>query len=98
MKNKRDHTRWTIREIEADSAGYLAAQEARREDRRREQAERAEQQDRAAFEREFLAAGGTKSGAGDAWRQRRDEAARTAAGQAEESARHAARSGAMGAV
>ncbi len=91
MKAPRDNTKWTNKEIEQDSAGYVAAQEAYRKDRAVAEAQRNEERDRAAFEASFVAAGGTKSGAGDAYRAKRDEQAAAAAAQADESARLAQR-------
>jgi hypothetical protein len=89
MKDSRNPNAWTLREIEQDSAGYVAAQEAYRKDRAVAEGQRNEERDRAAFEAEYVAAGGTKSGAGDAYRAKRNEQA--AAAHADESARLAQR-------
>jgi hypothetical protein len=91
MKDSRDHTKWTNKEIEQDSAGYIAAQRALRLDLDDAAAQRNEERDRAAFEAEYVAAGGTKSGAGDAYRAKRNETAAAAAAHADETARLAQR-------
>jgi hypothetical protein len=87
VKDSRNPNAWSNREIEADSAAYVAAQEAYRKDRAVAEGQRNEERDRAAFEASFVAAGGTKSGAGDAYRAKRDEQAAEAAAFADESAR-----------
>lgn len=87
MKDPRKPDRWTNPEIEADSPGFVAAQQAFREDQERERAEQAEQWDLEAFTVTFVAAGGSRSGAEAAYRERRDEAARTAAEHADLAAR-----------
>jgi hypothetical protein len=43
-KDPRDHTKWTNQELEEDSAGYLAAQEAYRSDQEAAEAWRREEQ------------------------------------------------------
>ncbi len=87
MRDSRDHTKWTNKETEEDSAGYVAAQQAYRQDQAVAAAQRIEERDRAAFEAEYVAAGGTKSGAGDAYRAKRNETAAAAAAHADEAAR-----------
>jgi hypothetical protein len=87
----KDPRNWSNREIEEDSEGYKAAQQACRQDEAVAAAQRNEERDRAAFESEYVAAGGTKSGAGDAYRAKRNETAAAAAAHADESARLAQR-------
>ncbi len=96
MKDSRNHQVWSLKEIEADSAAYVAAQEAYRKDRAVAEGQRNAERDRAAFEASFVAAGGTRSGAGDAWRKKRDEQASEAATLADETARLAQRGATMG--
>jgi hypothetical protein len=91
MKDSRNPNNWKLKEIEGDSEGYKAAQSAYRLDQAAAEFQRQEERDRAAFEAEYVAAGGTKSGAGDAYRARRDEQASLAARTADESARLAQR-------
>ncbi len=91
MKDSRNPNAWTLKEIEGDSAAYVAAQEAYRKDRAVAEGQRNAERDRAAFEASFVAAGGTRSGAGDAWRKKRDEQAAEAATFADEAARLAQR-------
>jgi len=98
MKDSRNPNAWTLREIEQDTAGYLAAQQAYRKDRAVAEGQRNAERDRAAFEASFVAAGGTRSGAGDAYRAKRDEQAALAARHADESARRAQRAATMGRV
>ncbi len=98
MKDSRDHTKWTNKEIEGDSEGYKAAQRAHSLDLDDAAAQRNEERDRAAFEAEYVAAGGTKSGAGDAYRARRNAEAAEAAAHADEAARLAQRGATMGKV
>ncbi len=87
MKDSRNHQVWSLKEIEADSAAYVSAQQAYRKDRAVAEGQRNEERDRAAFEAAFVAAGGTRSGAGDAYRAKRDEQAADAAAFADEAAR-----------
>ena len=91
MKDSRNPNNWSNRELEQDTAGYLAAQQAYRQDQAVAAAQRIEERDRAAFEAEYVAAGGTKSGAGDAYRARRNAEAAEAAAHADETARLAQR-------
>ncbi len=96
MKDLRNPARWTNKEIEADSTGFVAAQQAFREDQERERAEQAERRDREHFGREFVASGGTRSGAEAAYRERRDERAAEAARAADEAARGVQRGAVFG--
>ena len=96
MKAPRDNTKWTNREIEEDSAGYIAAQEAYRQDQAVAADRRQAEQDQERFTAAFLAAGGTKSGAGDAYRAKRDAEATEAASFADETARRAQRGATFG--
>lgn len=95
-RDARNPKSWTNREIEADSGGYKAAQQAHKADMVAAAEDRIEERDRAAFEAAYVAAGGTKSGAADAYRQKRDERAAEAARAADETARLAQRGSAMG--
>jgi hypothetical protein len=98
MKNSRNPNNWKLKEIEGDSEGYKAAQRAHSLDLDDAAAQRNEERDRAAFEAEYVAAGGTKSGAGDAYRARRNAEAAEAAAHADEAARLAQRGATMGKV
>jgi len=91
MKDSRNPNNWSNRELEQDTAGYLAAQQAYRQDQAVAAAQRQAEQDLERFTKSFVAAGGTKSGAGDAYRARRDEQAAEAARFADEAARLAQR-------
>jgi len=97
-KAPRDERKWGNAELEADPQGYLAAQKARHEDEAAAADRKREQQDEEIFGAAFVANGGTKAGAGDAFRAKRDEQAALAARHADESARRAQRSAAMGKV
>ncbi len=91
MKDSRNHQVWSLKEIEADSAAYVAAQEAYRKDRAVAEGQRNEERDRAAFEAAFTKAGGSKADAHAAYRAKRNEQAAAAAAHADESARLAQR-------
>jgi hypothetical protein len=86
-RDSRNPNAWKLKEIEGDSEGYKAAQVAYRLDQAVAADRRQEERDRAAFEASFVAAGGTKSGAGDAYRARRNAEAAEAAAHADEAAR-----------
>jgi hypothetical protein len=90
-KNPRDERVWTNIEVQEDSAGYLAAQQRRREDAEAEVAKRREENDKARFTEEFVAAGGDRDEAVRAWKAVRNEQATAAARQAEQAAELAAR-------
>ena len=95
MRDSRNPSAWTLKDIEGDSAGYKAAQSAARQDRTLEEQKRQEALDRAAFEAAFIKAGGTRAGAGDAYRAKRDQRASEAAAFADETARLAQRGATM---
>ncbi len=91
MKDSRDHTKWTNKELEGDSAAYLAAQKAYRQDQGVAAAQRQEEQDLARFTKAFTQAGGSKADAASAYRAKRNEQAAAAAAHADEAARLAQR-------
>ncbi len=96
MRDSRDHTKWTNKEIEQDSAGYIAAQRAHRQDEAVAADRRQEEQDQERFSAAFTKAGGSKADAHDAYRQRVNEEAAQAARTADETARLAQRGATMG--
>ena len=98
MKAARDYTAWKLKEIEADPQGYRAAQRAHREDADAAAAKRAEQRDRARFEAAFVAAGGARADALDAYRERCNREAAQTAEVADEAARRGQRGATMGRV
>jgi hypothetical protein len=87
MKDSRNPNNWSNRELEEDSAAYLAAQQAYRQDQAVAAAQRQAEQDLERFTKAFVDAGGTKSGAGDAYRAKRNAEAAEAAAHADEAAR-----------
>ncbi len=91
MKDSRNANNWSNKEIEEDSAGYVAAQEAHRLDQAVAAAQRQEQLDKERFMAAFVVAGGTRADAHDAYRQRVNEEASLAARTAAETARLAQR-------
>ncbi len=91
MKDSRNPNNWSNRELEQDTAGYLAAQLAYREDQAREGRQRQEEQDLERFTKAFVVAGGTRADAHDAYRAKRNEEAALAARTADETARLAQR-------
>src|SRR5215211_4032026 len=97
-KHPRNHTLWTNAEIEADAQGYLRAQAAYDADQAKGQDRRREQADRKRFVAEFVARGGTKAGAEARWEERKNERAAAAAETADEHARRAASAAAMGSL
>ncbi len=90
-RDSRNPNAWSNREIEEDSAGYVAAQEASRLDQAREGRQRAEQKDLERFTKSFVVAGGTRADAHDAYRAKRNAEAAEAAAHADETARLAQR-------
>ena len=91
MKDSRNPNNWSNRELEQDTAGYLAAQQAYRQDEAVAAAQRQEQLDKERFTKSFVVAGGTRADAHDAYRQRVNEEASLAARTADETARLAQR-------
>ena len=91
MKDSRNPNNWSNRELEQDSAGYLAAQQAYRQDQAVAAAQRQAEQDLERFTKSFVVAGGTRADAHDAYRQRVNEEAALAARTADETARLAQR-------
>lgn len=98
MKDSRNPNNWSTREIEGDSAAYVAAQEAYRQDEAAAAAQRQEQLDRERFTKSFVVAGGTRADAHDAYRAKRNEQATEAAAFADETARRAQHGVSMGKV
>jgi hypothetical protein len=98
MKDSRNPNNWSNRELEQDSAGYLAAQAAYRLDQAVASDRRQEEQDQERFTKAFVVAGGTRADAHDAYRQRVNEEAALAARTADETARLAQRGATMGKV
>ncbi len=90
-RDSRNPNNWSTREIEGDSAAYVAAQEAYRQDQAREGRQRAEEQDQERFTKSFVVAGGTRADAHAAYRAKRNEEAAEAAAHADEAARLAER-------
>jgi hypothetical protein len=90
-RNPRDEREWTNKELEEDSAGYLAAQAARRKDEAAAEQKRRDADDLERFTEAFVAAGGSRSDAATAFKAHRNEQAATAAVQADLSAVEASR-------
>lgn len=86
-KNPRDHREWTNKELEEDSAGYLEAQQAYREDQAAAAQKKRDEDDRERFTEKFVASGGMRSDAGAAWKGHRNEEAARAARAADAVAR-----------
>jgi len=82
VKNQRDPSKWSNVEIEADSEGYVEAQEAHVEDREEAERERRELGDLRLFEEEFVRAGGKRSEAARRFREQRDRDGAEAASRA----------------
>ena len=91
MKDSRNPNNWSNREIEEDSAAYLAAQSAYRQDQAVAAAQRQAEQDLERFTAAFTKAGGSKADALVAYRAKRNEQATEAATFADEAARLAQR-------
>ncbi len=91
MKDSRNPNNWSNRELEQDSAGYLAAQQAYRQDQAVAAAQRQAEQDLERFTKSFVVAGGTRADAHDAYRAKRNAEAAEAAAHADEAARLAQR-------
>ena len=85
-KNPRNHREWTNEELEQDSAGYLAAQEAYREDREKADHQRREKDDLERYTEAFVEAGGNRSDAPAAFKAERNRRAAEAASQADQAA------------
>ncbi len=98
MKDSRNPNNWSNRELEQDSAGYLVAQQAYRQDQAAAAAQRSEEQDKERFTKAFVVAGGTRADALDAYRAKRNEQATEAAAFADETARLAQRGATFGKV
>jgi membrane protein involved in colicin uptake len=91
MKDSRNPNNWSNRELEQDTAGYLAAQQAYRQDQAAAAAQRQAEQDLERFTKSFVVAGGTRADAHDAYRAKRNAEAAEAAAHADEAARLAQR-------
>jgi hypothetical protein len=90
-KNPRDYRVWTNREIEDDSEGYVAAQQAFRDDQEATEQQRQGADDEARFKEEFVQAGGRERDAAAAYRTHRNRQAEEAAARSEEAALEGAR-------
>jgi hypothetical protein len=90
-RDSRNPNAWTNRDIEGDSAAYVAAQEAYRKDQAAAAGQRQAEQDLERFTKSFVVAGGTRADAHDAYRAKRNAEAAEAAAHADESARLAQR-------
>ena len=86
MKDPRNPSKWTNREIEADSDGYVAAQQAYRDDQEAAERQRQEADDERRFREAFLANGGRERDTATAYKAHRNRQAAEAAGRAEEAA------------
>jgi hypothetical protein len=91
MKDSRNPNNWSNRELEQDTAGYLGAQQAYRQDQAAATAQRQAEQDLERFTKSFVVAGGTRADAHDAYRAKRNAEAAEAAAHADETARLAQR-------
>jgi hypothetical protein len=85
MKKPRDYRAWTNREIEADSEGYVAAQQAYRDDRESSDRQRQEADDERLFTEAFVSNGGRERDAAAAYKAHRNQQAAEAATKAEAS-------------
>ena len=83
-KNPKDHREWTLEEVEEDSQGYLAAQQAYHEERAQAEERRAYEADFRHFREAFVAAGGAEEAAEAAFQAHRNEQAAEAAREAEQ--------------
>jgi hypothetical protein len=90
-RDSRNPNNWSTREIEEDSAAYVAAQQAYRLDQAVAADRRQEEKDQERFTKAFVVAGGTRTDAHDAYRAKRNEEAALAARTADETARLAQR-------
>ena len=97
-KNPRAPRVWTNRELEQDSAGYLAAQQAFKEYQAAKEQEAREASDFERFKAEFVRRGGDPAGAKQAYAEFRNDTARLGAIQADEAARQQMRRERMRAV
>ncbi len=91
MKDPRNPNRWSNKEIEADPQGYVAAQEAHRQDREKAESQRREADDERRFTAEFIRNGGRAADAPAAFRRTRSEGAARAAARADTTALTASR-------
>ena len=74
-RNPRDEREWTNRELQDDPQGYLAAQQARREDEALAEQTRRDADDLEHFADAFAAAGGDRSDARAAFKKHRADRA-----------------------
>jgi hypothetical protein len=91
MKDKKDPRKWTNQEIESDSKGYIAAQRAYREEQEKTRRQAIYAADEASFTREFVAAGGERTKAAQAFRDHRNRQAAHSAEEADAAAEQASR-------
>jgi hypothetical protein len=90
-KNPRDPRQWSNTEIAKDSQGYLAAQQAFREDRDAAQIRRREVDDLNRFTESFVRAGGKREDAEEAFWSKRNTDAAESAQRADDEALYASR-------
>ena len=83
MRDRRDPRKWTNREIEQDSEGYIAAHEAYQEDQATELQRAREADDLARFTDEYVRNGGRERDAATAFRTHRNRLAAEAASRAD---------------
>jgi hypothetical protein len=91
MKDKRDYRVWTNTEIEQDSEGYVAAQEAFAEDQEAAVLKQRDADDERRFKEEYIRNGGRERDAAAAWTTHRNQQAAEAAGRVEHEALEGAR-------
>ena len=87
MKNAKNYREWTNQEIEDDPQGYVRAQQATRRHEARESARAAEEADKHRYVTAFVAGGGTRYAAAEAYEAHRDAQAAQVAEQGDEQAR-----------
>jgi hypothetical protein len=90
-KNPHDHREWTNEDIQEDAEGYLAAQQTYREEAEALEAKWREEDDRARFTEQFVAAGGNRADAAAEWRRMRNERATEVGRHDEEASLHMTR-------
>ncbi len=90
-KNPRDPRMWTNRDIEEDSAGFLAAREAYREDQAEATEKKRLEYDKKVFTEAFVASGGNPSDASAAFKAERNRRATEAARRADQVAANESR-------
>ena len=90
-KNPRDPRMWTNRDIEEDSAGFLAAKEAYQEDQAKATEKKNLEYDKKVFTEAFVASGGNPGDASAAFKAERNRRATEAARRADQVAANESR-------